>query len=106
MLRTSLLPHLARWMMNELVQRLLSQRSEVLSGQQRAEREVAELAARLEEVHAPLEDRLRAYEQRIAELEAELAAKGEQNLDLIKAKIETTRKQMEGERSQERLDWN
>ncbi len=106
MLRSSLLPYLARWMMNELVQRLLSQRSEILTGQQKAEREVAELAARLEEVHAPLEDRLRAYEQRIEELEAELAAKGEQNLDLIKAKIESTRKQMEGERSQERLDWN
>jgi len=106
MLRASLLPHLARWMMNELVQRLLSQRSEIMTGQQKAEREVAELAARLEQVHAPLEDRLRAYEQRIAELEAELAAKGEQNLDLIKAKIETTRKKLEGERSQERLDWN
>jgi len=106
MLRASLLPHLARWMMNELVQRLLSQRSQILTGQQKAEREVAELAARLEEVHAPLEDRLRAYEQRITELEAELEAKGEQNLDLIKAKIETTRKKLEGERSQERLDWN
>jgi hypothetical protein len=106
MLRASLLPHLARWMMNELVQRLLSQRSQIVTGQQKAEREVAELAARLEEVHAPLEDRLRAYEQRIAELEAELAAKGEQNLDLIKAKIETTRRKLEGERSQERLDWN
>jgi hypothetical protein len=106
LLRASLLPHLARWMMNELVQRLLSQRSEIATGQQKAEREVAELAARLEEVHAPLEERLRAYEQRIAELEAELAAKGEQNLDLIKAKIETTRKKLEGERSQERLDWN
>jgi hypothetical protein len=106
MLRASLLPHLARWMMNELVQRLLSQRSHLLTGQQKAEREVAELAARLEEVHAPLEDRLRAYEQRIAQLEAELAAKGEQNLDLIKAKIEMTRKKLEGERSQQRPDWN
>lgn len=106
MLRASLLPHLARWMMNELVQRLLSQRSHLLTGQQKAEREVAELAARLEEVHAPLEDRLRAYEQRIAQLEADLAAKGEQNVDLIKAKIEMTRKKLEGERSQERLDWN
>jgi len=106
MLRANLLPHLARWMMNELMQRLLSQRSEIVTGQQKAEREVAELAARLEEVHAPLEDRLRAYEQRIAQLEAELAAKGEQNLDLIKAKIETTRKKLDGERSGERLDWN
>ena len=37
---------------------------------------------------------------------AELTAKGEQNLDLIKAMIETTRKKQEGELSQERLDWN
>jgi hypothetical protein len=106
MLRAGLVPHLARWMMNELMQRLLSQRSAVATSRQRAEREVAELATRLEEIHAPLEDRLRAYEQRIAHLEAELAAKGEQNLDLIKAKIETTRKKLEGERSQDRLDWN
>jgi hypothetical protein len=106
LLRASLRPHLARWMMNELVQRLLSQRSQVLTGQQKAEREVAELAARLEKVHAPLADRLRAYEQRIAQLEAELAARDEQSLDLIKAKIETTRRKLEGERSRQRLDWN
>jgi len=106
LLRRNLLPHLARWMMNEVMQRLLSQRSETQSTQQMAEREVAELAKRLASVHAPLEDRLKAYERRIAELEAELAAKGEQNLELIKAKIETTRKKLEGERSDEPLNWN
>jgi hypothetical protein len=106
LLRANLLPHVARWMMNELVQRLLSQRSEIQTSQQKADRDIAELAERLERIHAPLEDRLRAYEKRIAELEAELAAKGEQNLELIKAKIESTRRKLEGERSHDRLDWN
>jgi hypothetical protein len=106
LLRRNLLPHMARWMMKEVMQRLLSQRSESQHTQQLAEREVAELADRLASVHAPLEERLKAYERRIAELEAELEAKGEQNLALIKAKIETTRKQLEGERSDEPLNWN
>ena len=98
MLRTKMLPHMARWMMQEFMQRLLLQRRTILDDHQTAEREVAELAERLEHVHAPLEERLRAYEKRIAELEAELAAKGEQNLELIKARIETTRKKLDGER--------
>ena len=106
LLRSSLLPHMARWMMNELVQRLLSQRSAMATSQQQAESEMAELVQRLDRLHAPLEDRLRAYEKRIAELEAELAAKGQQNAELIKAKIETTRKKMEVERGQEPLTWN
>ncbi len=107
MLRTKMLPHMARWMMQEFMQRLLLQRRTILDDHQTAEREVAELAERLEHVHAPLEERLRAYEKRIAELEAELAAKGEQNLELIKARIETTRKKLDGERlevTQETMD--
>ena len=109
LLRSSLLPHLARWMSNEVVQRLLLQRSEILTSQQKAEREVADLASRLDQLHAPLEDRLRAYEKRIAELEGELVVKGEQNADLIKARIESTRKRLEGERgegSKDSLNWN
>jgi hypothetical protein len=106
LLRSSLLPHLARWMSNELVQRLLLQRSEILSSQQKAEKDVADLVERLDHLQAPLEDRLRAYQERIAELETELAAKGEQNVELIKAKIETTRKRLEGERSQDSVSWN
>ena len=49
---------------------------------------------------------LHAYEKRIAELEAELAMKGQQNAELIKAKIETTRKKLEVERGHEPLNWN
>ena len=109
MLRTKMLPHMARWMMQEFMQRLLLQRRAILTDHQTAEREVAEIAERLEHVHAPLEERLRAYEKRIAELETELAAKGEQNLELIKARIESTRKKLDGERTpenQETLNWS
>lgn len=101
MLRTKMLPHMARWMVQEFMQRLMWQRRAILTEQQTAEREVAELAERLENVHAPLEERLRAYEHRIAELEAELAARGEQNVEQIKARIETTRRKLDGERSRD-----
>ncbi|HXI51980.1 MAG TPA: hypothetical protein VNH84_10760, partial [Candidatus Saccharimonadales bacterium] len=108
LLRSNLLSHMARWMMTEFLQRLLSQRSVILTSQQKAEKEVADLASRLDQLHAPLEERLQAYARRIAELEAELASKGEQNVELIKAKIESTRKHLEEERSTEPgpLNWN
>jgi flagellar biosynthesis/type III secretory pathway chaperone len=106
MLRSHLLPHLARWMTGEGVRRLLSHRSALLMERRRAEQEVADLARRLEQVHAPIEERLRAYEKRIAELENELADKGAQNAELIKAKIESTRKKLAVERGQQPASWN
>ena len=42
-----------------------------------------------------LQERLRAYEQRIGELEKQLDEKGNENRDLIKAKIDFIRHQME-----------
>ena len=65
-----------------------------------------ELEQRLVAVQAPAEDRLKAYEERIAELEKDLTAKGEENRELIKATIEMARKRMEAERSKERMVWN
>lgn len=104
--RSGLLGHLAQWMADKLTQKLLSQRAQLLSAQERATLEVAELEARLEKVHAPLQERLLAYERRIADLEKELAAKGEENRELIKAKIQFIRKQLEIEREKNRLDFN
>jgi hypothetical protein len=106
LLKARLMPQLARWMMGELVQRLLSQRAGLLTSQQKAEQEVAELEQRLEKLHAPLEDRLKAYERRIVELERELAAKGEENRELLKARIETARKKLASERAKTPVAWN
>ena len=106
LLRARLMPQMARWMMGELVQRLLAHRSDLVHSQQRAEDDVAELEKRLEKIHAPLAERLAAYEKRIAELERELAVKGEQNKELIEAKIELARKKLATERGKDPLKWN
>lgn len=90
----------------KLVNNLATQREEMLEVQQSAAVDLAELEQRLNELHAPLQERLRAYETRIADLEKALATKGEENLELIKAKIEMTRKQLETERSKNELQFN
>jgi hypothetical protein len=90
----------------KLVGSLVSQRGQMLEAQRSAAAEMAEMERRLNELHAPLQDRLRAYESRIADLEKALAAKGEENRELIKAKIELMRKQLQAERSKNHLQFN
>jgi len=90
-----LLPHLARILKDKLVGKLLTQRSTLLETQEKAAADVAELEERLAKIHAPLQERLRAYEQRILDLERELAQKGEENRELIRAKIQLTKEHME-----------
>ena len=67
---------------------------------------MAEMERRLSELHAPLQERLRTYEARIADLENALVAKGEENRELIKAKIDLLRKQLEAARSGKHLQFN
>ncbi|MFM1768073.1 MAG: hypothetical protein RJA22_602 [Verrucomicrobiota bacterium] len=106
LLKARLMPQMARWMMSELVQRLLQQRAGLAASQQQAEAEVAALEERLEQLHAPLTDRVRAYEQRIAELEGQLAAQNAQNRELLRAAIDTARRKLQSERDGNRVDWN
>ena len=105
-MRERLAPHLARLMMNKLVGGLISQRKEMIATQEKAAADLAAFEAHLEKIRAPLEERLRAYEQRITELEKELAARGEENQELLKAKILMIRKQMESTRSKGKLELN
>ncbi len=88
------------------VSSLVSQRSNMMEAQHAAAAEMAELERRLNELQTPLQDRLRAYEGRIADLEKALAAKGEENRELIKAKIALMRKQLEAERKGGDLQFN
>jgi membrane-associated HD superfamily phosphohydrolase len=104
--RAGLIAHLSQWLSNMLTRRLIFQRRLLLDSQSNAASEMAELEARLERVQAPLQVRLAAYEHRIAELEKELAARGEENRELLKAKIEMMRKQLEAERGKNRLEFN
>ena len=105
-LRDIVAPHLARLLTNKLVRKLIAQRADLMLMQQQVAMEIAELEKRLEQVHAPLQERLSAYEKRIHELEAQLAVQTEQNKELIKAKIEGVKQQMENARAKNRLKFN
>jgi septal ring factor EnvC (AmiA/AmiB activator) len=98
--------HLSQWVSGVLTQRLISQRHTLLETHDTAAAEIAALEARLEQVQAPLQARLAAYERRIAELERELAARDAENRELLRAKIDTMRKQLEEERGKNRMKFN
>jgi hypothetical protein len=104
--QSSLEPHLVEALKDAVVQELAAQRRELLSAQQAATAELTNLALRLESVQAPLLERLRAYEQRISELETELGEQSKENRELLKVKIEALREQVEAERSRSRVRFN
>ena len=100
--QSSLAPHLVDALKDAVVQELAAQRRELLAGQQAAAAELTELARRLEAVQTPMLERLRAYEQRIGELERDLADQSKENRELLKLKIEMRREKIETERTASR----
>jgi hypothetical protein len=101
-----LAPYLAQVLKEAVVQGLAAQRNELLQVQQSAAAEISQLVHRLDELQTPMRDRLRTYETRIEELEKDLAARNEENRELLKIKIEMLRKQLEAERTRTRADFN
>ncbi|MEJ0088641.1 MAG: hypothetical protein WDM80_02660 [Limisphaerales bacterium] len=97
--QSNLAPHLVDALKDAVVQELAAQRHELLAGQQAAAAELTELARRLEAVQTPLLERLRTYEERIAELERDLANQSKENRELLKLKIDMLRQQIETERA-------
>lgn len=104
--QSSLAPHLVDALKDAVVQELAGQRRELLAAQQAAAAELTELARRLEAVQTPLLERLRAYEQRIGELEKDLADQSKENRELLKLKIDLLREKIESERSVNRINFN
>ena len=104
--RAGLAPHLAQAVKEAVVQELAAQRRELLQAQDAATRELAAMIQRLDSLQTPLADRLRCYETRIQELEKELAARNEENRELLKLKIEMLRRQLDTERVRSRLEFN
>ncbi len=104
--REGLLSHLAHLLKDKLVMKLARHRAELLDTQEKAGMSVAALEARLREVNAPLQERLAAYQSRIAELEKELTVRGEENRELIKAKIQLARTQSEIAQAKEQMELN
>jgi len=104
--QSSLESHLVEALKDAVVQELASQRRELLTAQQQAAAELTELARRLEAAQTPMIERLRAYEQRIQDLEKELSEQSKENRELLKLKIEMTKQQFEAVRAGNRLNFN
>jgi len=104
--RDALAPMLAQAVKEAVVQELAAQRRELLRVQEIAAMELVAMVRRLDSLQAPLQDRMRAYEARIQELEKELAARTEENHELLKLKIEMLRCQLATERVHDRMEFN
>jgi hypothetical protein len=101
-----LAPQIAEMLKLAVVQELAVQRRELLQTQQIAAEEVVRLMHRLNELHAPSQERLAAYERRIVELETELSVRTEENRELLKLKIDLLRQQIETERGSRSVNFN
>ncbi len=104
--QSGIAPQIVEALKDAVVQELAGQRRELLAAQQQAAAELTELAHRLEAVQTPLLERLHVYEQRIRDLEKELSEQSKENRELLQLKIEMTRRQIESERSGNRLNFN
>jgi hypothetical protein len=105
-LHPELEPHLTQMIKDALVQELAVQRRELLAAQQIATAEIIGLVRRLDELQMTMQERVQAYEMQIQKLEKELAARAEENRELLKLKIEMIRQQIEVERTRNRMDFN
>ena len=93
-----LMPELLEFAKQSLVQELYAQRSALIETQQMAQKTLEELEGRLAALQLPSPERIQAYEQRIAELEKEVATQGENVRELTRATLNLVRKKLAGER--------
>jgi DNA/RNA endonuclease YhcR with UshA esterase domain len=100
-LREKMASELTEFAKQSLVQGLYSQRNKLIEAQQKAQQELAELEARLNSLHLPLQERIRAYEARIAELEKQLETRDEELREMIRATLLLIRERMEKEKAGE-----
>ena len=102
-LREKIIPELTEFAKQSLIQGLVAQRTALLETNLAAQQSLIELETRLNTLQAPLQDRIRAYEERIAELEKEVATQGDQVRELTRASLMLLRKKLEEEREHARL---
>lgn len=101
LLREQLMPELTEFVKQSLVQGLAAQRDALLTMQQQAMQSLVEMESRLAALQAPMQDRIRAYETRITELEKDISAQGAEMRELTRTILQLMRKKLEEEQSQE-----
>jgi DNA-directed RNA polymerase subunit RPC12/RpoP len=94
---SGLIPQLARMMMNRLVQALFAQRENLIDTQVDATKRMAELEERIARAQVSVQGRFAAYDNRIAELERQLAAAEEEKRELMRQNFQLAKKALEAE---------
>jgi len=102
MLREKIMPELTEFAKQSLVQGLYAQRNALIERQQKAQQALVEFESRLAALQLPFQERIRAYEKRIAELEKEVETQGEEMRELTRATLVLVRKKLEDEQEHER----
>jgi hypothetical protein len=97
-LREKIMPELTEFAKQSLVQGLYAQRNVLIETQQKAQQALMQLESQLTSLQLPLQERIRAYEKRIAELEKEVETQGEEMRELTRATLMLVRKKLEDER--------
>jgi hypothetical protein len=98
MLREKIMPELAEFAKQSLVQGLYAQRNTLLDTQQKAQQALAQMESQLASLQLPLQERIRAYEKRIVELEKAVETQGEEMRELTRATLILVRKKLEDEK--------
>jgi hypothetical protein len=93
--RAGVIANLSRWLKQKVVQRLLSDRAQLLATQQAAALKVAAVDERLAKVEHHIQQRNRDYERRIDDLLKALITAEEENRVLIRAQIDLLKAEME-----------
>ena len=99
--RAGVVASVSRWLRERFVRRLMADRTQLIATQQAAALKVLAVDERLAKIERQLQQRNREYENRIGELEQELASAREENRELIRAKIAQIKAEMERERVRE-----
>jgi len=98
--------NLIAWFKSLFVQRLLSQRQQLLSNEDEATRRTLAIEEKLSTMQANLQTRISAYEVRIDRLEQELTAATFENRDLIRCQIELLKEKVAKARGEQTMRRN
>jgi hypothetical protein len=92
-------PELTEFAKQALVQGLYTQRQKLLETQKQAQSALADLELRLNELQLPVQERIHAYEKRIAELEKKLETRDDEMRELTQATLLLIRQKLEQEKN-------
>ena len=99
MLRQGLMAHMAQWLKEAFVRRLVSDRDKLLAAQQVATMKALAVDERLSRLEVSIQEKNSTYEKQVEQLSRELLTAREENRELIRAQINRLKSEMEANRA-------